>query len=160
MTPQQQYPKFYSHPERYLGIEVECIKPWQFTNKEYDVFKIGTPVDFTLFLLTRLTHGRLEEYFKPLFKPQQGEQFIKDLEDAVSCGGDGDFKLLSDKLNYKWFIADADGNFHTHLFVTIKDDNLGAVSSYAGDKDMENVTPRNFDTAAYVDRMRELGYYL
>lgn len=148
LTPQEKHPKFYSHPHYWINaIEVKSIKDYPVFGQngvtKKRVYKL-THNNFTEFI----ADGDLKDY-APLFKPQEGEAFIKDLEAAVSAGGNGDFKLLSNRLGYKWFITDASDNFHTHLYLTVKDSGISVVSSYA-----------NFDTTAYVDKLRELGYYI
>jgi hypothetical protein len=158
LTPQEKYPKFYKDPHFWIGaIEVEVNVD---TSGTYRRIKKGEIFQLSALALHEFQSMSALQNLTPKFEPQEGDQFIKDLESAVSAGGEGQFKLLSDKLGYKWFIADASDNFHTYLFVTVKNDNIRKVSSFAGDKDMEDTNSRNFNTAAYVDTLRKLGYYL
>ena len=142
MTPQEQYPKFYSHPERYLGIEVECIKDYTFDNFFYGNIHI-----VNLELLSYVSLHKLWQHFKPLFKRQTGYEFIKDLEDAVGCGlADACRNIIKAP---KGIIAFDSPNHFTEV-IMINEHDISKVLSLK----------TNFDTAAYVDRMRKLGYYL
>jgi hypothetical protein len=151
MTPQEQYPKFYSRPEKYLGIEVETL---------------GCRVPIKL--SRGLIHDVISiDYLIPKFKPQEGEQFIKDLEDAVSCAGS--FSVFYNRVKEEG----NNTNYH-YLYYNIgfdedddEDDDEGYVKCYIHKHNISKVDFSNnisgdndFDTAAYVDRLRDLGYYL
>lgn len=136
MTLEQQYPKFYSHPERYLGIEVERMC----NHAKYII-------DYS-FLNAAAINKDLHE-FTPKFKPQQGEQFIKDLEDAVRLGSE--CKDMNYVREHELFYEFEDNGKN----LTVLKDYLSQVLyciPYEGGE--------YFDTAVYVDRMRELGYYI
>jgi len=148
LTPQQKYPKFYESPHLWIGaIEVQG-------NGD----KFSQKLNYELY--AKIDKHYSWPYYKPLFKPKEGKQFIKDLETAVSAGSGKELKLDEQKLGYKWFISAANDNFHAYIFVTVSNNDISCISTYATDgvRDMES--PRNFDCAAYVDTLRKLGYYL
>jgi hypothetical protein len=158
MTPQEQYPKFYSHPERYLGIEVECIKSYfnPVVTSDYDPPLISEGETYKLSLVTCIVFNErnLWDNWQPLFKPQEGEQFIKDLEAAVSCA-------TGSKYVYR---VEKDGQHILNTGITSYDSvvrmpilNLSLVKGYQLESGLRL---SYFDTAAYVDKLRELGYYI
>jgi hypothetical protein len=156
LTPQEKYPKFYKDPHLWIGaIEVEAINT---------ASKIG--VDLVLqgdrikldagncYLLNRniTTHHLLG--FKPLFKPQEGDQFIKDLESAVRVALPykwSEIELVQNENMTMVFINGYDGIYIAH-------DNIGTIATNRG-SDVNNGN-WDFDCAAYVDTLRKLGYYL
>jgi len=161
MKPQEQYPKFYTHPEIYLGVEVECIEDYTFYN-----FFNGNIHIVNLELLSYVSLHKLWQHFKPLFKPQQGEQFIKDLEDAVSCGIKDKSEFWEDTRISKvsgtpvWYELRLKTNdFWVEVKVTVINLSEVIVSGMLLNS-ADTLGAYCFDTAAYVDRMRELGYYI
>lgn len=150
MTPQEQYPKFYSHPHYWIdAIEVESIKG-------YPVFgQNGVTRKRTY----KLTHGNLNEFiadgdlkdYIPKFNPQEGEAFIKDLEAAVNAG--------CTLRKYQFVCNDNDGAYVfdtlTGYRVMVSTDNISNVCTA-----INGLGEKYFDTSAYVDKLRELGYYI
>lgn len=140
MTPQEQYPKFYSHPYMFVGqlIVRDTKSIWYEIDTKFDGYLCAKCFDYMDI-----------QDFEPLFKPQQGEQFIKDLEDAVRLGSE--CKDMNYVREHELFYEFEDNG----KSLTVLKDYLAQVLyciPYEGGE--------YFDTAAYVDRMRELGYYI
>lgn len=134
MTPQEQYPKFFDHPHYWIdAIEVE---------REHTDIKERLTLDF---LTETIKNDDLHKY-KPLFKPQEGEQFIKDIEEAVSAGCFYEPVKIANESKWDIYfeLVRNEGE------ITVTKDGLDVQLSH-------NVT---FNTAAYVDKLRELGYYI
>jgi hypothetical protein len=129
-TPQQKHPKFYKDPHLWIdAIELE---------REIGIVTTKLTLDF---LSETIKNDDLWKY-KPLFKPQEGEQFIKDLESAVSAATDiedAKFTWLTYWLVYK--------NNHQMVSVSLED-----ISDTCGNT--------SFSASRYVDTLRKLGYYL
>lgn len=106
----------------------------------------GTKYRLSIHTLNELLEANKIEYIDPLFKPQEGEGFIKDLEEAVrECvGKEATVRLTGDYPAY--FRFDINGArleiLRENLVVHMPDGEIF------------------FDTAAYVDKLRELGYYI
>ena len=152
MTPQAQYKKFYDKPHLWINaIEVECVNPISTVNlfsQERRHFNFGE------------TYSLAENYsfiknnidcFAPKFKPQEGEQFVKDLETAVSAATGIEF-VYKDIDKGKHRLYSKDFGYVVKLPII----NINLVRAYQTETGM---AISYFDTAAYVDKMRELGYY-
>jgi hypothetical protein len=142
-TPQEKYPKFYESPHLWIGaIEVECLK--DLNDGDYQQ---GKHYKFHQDIYNTIYTYSLEKFFVPKFKPQEGERFIKDLESAVSAGvGTQARRIIKSPKNIIAF--DAEDKFHQVIMIVEND--IKRVTSMLTD----------FDTAAYVDTLRKLGYYL
>ena len=135
-TPQQKHPKFYKDPHLWIdAIELE---------REIGIVTTKLTLDF---LSETIKNDDLWKY-KPLFKPQEGEQFIKDLESAVSAAMNEPATLLNDGDAVKLFTGG-------WWYVSILMENIGIVNVRSEDNDLHL-----FDTAAYVTTLLKLGYYL
>jgi hypothetical protein len=149
LTPQEQYPKFYKDPHLWIGaIEVECVKSFMRPvgmgvsgYNEGEIIKL-TPQNYDW-----LKSPRIIECVKPIFNPQEGDQFIKDLESAVSAGvGTQARRIIKSPKNIIAF--DAEDKFHQVIMIVEND--IKRVTSMLTD----------FDTVAYVTTLLKLGYYL
>jgi hypothetical protein len=131
LTPQEKYPKFYKDPHLWIdAIEVSRVDR----------------VIVQVLTVSLLYNAAIKDY-KPLFKPQEGEAFIKDLEQAVSAGvGTQARRIIKSPKNIIAF--DAEHQFYQCIMIIEND--IKKVTSMLTD----------FDTAAYVDSLRKLGYYL
>jgi len=140
LTLQEQYKKFYDKPHLWIdAIEVEFIE-------SFYKFKRGEVVRFTSSCYSIIAQQE-NRWCVPKFKPQEGDQFIKDLEDAVRLGCYGEAVTKNFETKWDWtFTLNLDEEAH----ITIVKAGLDISLSHG-------VT---FNSAAYVDRMRELGYYL
>jgi hypothetical protein len=138
LTPQEKYPKFYESPHLWIGaIEVEYIG-----TKNGIVGKSLLDIEL---LSTLITIDQLQNC-KPLFKPQEGEQFIKDLESAVSAA--------TRRKNVKHCSYDAVSELFNvnegEFFVEVFDKTFAICVPYKA----------YFDAATFIDTLRKLGYYL
>jgi hypothetical protein len=133
LMPQEKHPKFYKDPHLWIGaIEVEYIGTKGIIGKSI--------LDVDL-LSTLILFGELLGV-KPLFKPQEGEQFIKDLEQAVSAGFGG-----ASVTHYKTpssIVFEVDGG-EIEIWSDLKITTSSGIA---------------FDTSAYVITLLKLGYYL
>lgn len=142
------YPKFYQSPHLWTdAIEVEVNEDFEMDGLE---FMVMNSYDLSRFFLTDLLEKNKLDYFIPLFKPQEGEQFIKDLEAAVSAGIG--FPVQYDKTMQVTSVMCFEGS-SGYCFVS--NDNISQAMAFNA-KDEATF----FDTAAYVDHLRKLGYYL
>ena len=144
LTPQEQYSKFYKDPHLWIGaIEVECIeKHLELKDDPRSEVSLGALYLYDAEMYNSIwLFGNIDKY-KPLFKPQEGDQFIKDLESAVSagCGGESvtHYKTPSS------IVFEVDGG-EIEIWSYLKITTSSGIA---------------FDTAAYVDTLRKLGYYL
>jgi hypothetical protein len=138
LTPQEKHPKFYESPHLFVGkLMVRDNKSiWYENDTEFDGYLCAKCFDYMDI-----------QDFTPIFKPQQGEQFIKDLESAVSAGvGTQARRIIKSPKNIIAF--DAEDKFHQVIMIVEND--IKRVTSMLTD----------FDTAAYVDALRKLGYYM
>ena len=138
LTPQEKYPKFYESPHLFVGkLMVRDNKSiWYENDTEFDGYLCAKCFDYMDI-----------QDFTPIFKPQQGEQFIKDLESAVSAGvGTQARRIIKSPKNIIAF--DAEDKFHQVIMIVEND--IKRVTSMLTD----------FDTAAYVTTLLKLGYYL
>ena len=138
LTPQKKYPKFYDCPHLFVGkLMVRDYKSiWYENDTEFDGYLCAKCFDYMDI-----------QDFTPIFKPQEGDQFIKDLEQAVSAGvGTQARRIIKSPKNIITF--DAEHQFHQVIMIV--------------ENDIKRVTSMltNFNTAAYVDTLRKLGYYL
>ena len=146
------YPKFYQSPHLWIGaIEVERIKgyinPFQ-PKKEAPIWmEVGGRYKLNVVTVLCMNERDLWENYIPLFKPQEGEQFIKDLTEAVRAGCYGEPVIKT--LETKW-----DWTF------TLKNDDEASITVVKSGLDVSLSHGVTFNTAAYVDKLRELGYYL
>jgi hypothetical protein len=149
-TLQEKHPKFYKDPHLWIGaIEVECVKCFMRPvgmgvsgYNEGEIIKL-TPQNYDW-----LKTPRIIECVKPIFKPQEGEQFIKDLESAVRVATGFKFEY---KEEYKGYLRFK----YSHLqFICNSKELNKATLIFSEDTNI------HFDTAAYVDTLRKLGYYL
>lgn len=153
MTPQEQHPLFFKKPHLWINaIEVECVGSYADLpvpkdsgykaagNMAIDAKSRTYP--FTVEHLAWLREIKALDYYAPKFKPQEGEQFIKDLETAVSAGFGGA------KATY----------YKTPSSIVFEVEN-GEIEIW-GNLKVTTSSGIAFDTAAYVDKMRELGYYI
>ena len=156
MTPQENYPKFYSHPHYWINaIEVECVNTHlEIVNDPRSVIVKGRSFEFDENCFNDFCNVNTLHKYKPLFKPQEGEAFIKDLEAAVSCA-------TRSKYVYR---VEKDGQHILNTGITSHDSvarmpilNLSLVKGYQLESGLRL---SYFDTATYVDKLRELGYYL
>jgi hypothetical protein len=158
MTPQEQHPKFYSHPHYWIdakGLQLKCIeKHWELKDDPRSEISIGSTFIYDAEMYNSISvFGTIDKY-EPLFKPQEGESFIKDLQAAVSCATESKYIYRVEK----------DGQHVLNTGITSYDSvvrmpilNLSLVKGYQLESGLRL---SYFDTATYVDRMRELGYYL
>lgn len=153
MTSQEKYPKFYSHPHYWINaIEVECIntftRPVGLGVQDYDK---GEIIKLSPHSYDWIKTPRIIERLAPKFKPQEGEAFIKDLEAAVNTG--------CTLRKYQFVFNDNDGalvfDTSTGYRVMVSIDNISNVCTA-----INGLGEKYFDTAAYVDKLRELGYYI
>jgi hypothetical protein len=130
LTPQEKYRKFYEDPHLWIdAIEVKR------TNS-----KVWHPL--SLLLLHEITCNDDIAWYEPKFKPQEGEAFIKDLEEAVSAG-----------------FRDAKARYYKTPS-SIVFEVIGAEIEVWQDLRVTTSSGAAFDTAAYVDTLRKLGNYL
>lgn len=150
MTPQEQYPKFYKDPHFWIGaIEVTPIGKSAYMGVNW--YQSGHKEKFddgACYLLNRHVTSHQLLAWMPLFKPQEGEAFIKDLTDAVSAAM-GENLILAN--NESSIIRFTFGFWYISIFVK----NLAICNVRIGDNNLSV-----FDTAAYVDTLRKKGYYL
>jgi hypothetical protein len=136
LTPQEQYPKFYKDPHLWIGaIEVE-----------YSILGgVSQKMPLTVGIMNS-PKWNLKK-FTPLFKPQEGDQIIKDLESAVSAGLFGESILL----------AVLDKPESPSIYFEFGDEVIEIRK-----KDLSIQLPHGicFNTAAYVTTLLKLGYYL
>jgi len=139
-TPQEKHPKFYKDPHFWIGaIEVKYVG-----TKNGIVGKSLLDIEL---LSTLITLDQLQNC-KPLFQPQEGEQFIKDLEGAVRVATGFKFEY---KEEYKGYLRFK----YSHLqFICNSKELNKATLIFSEDTNIP------FDTAAYVDTLRKLGYDL
>jgi hypothetical protein len=147
LTPQEKYPNFYKYPHLFVGkLMVRDNKSiWYEKDTEFDGYLCAKCFDYMDI-----------QDFTPIFKPQEGEQFIKDLESAVSAGNIFNYKLSykdKDKNGHYLFTGDKDGH---PLLLMVNSAKLSMVAYAVG----EDLIALPFNTAAYVDTLRKLGYYL
>jgi hypothetical protein len=144
LTPQQKYPKFYESPHLWIGgpIQLQCIeKHLELKGDPRSEVSLGSQFLFDAEMYNSIwLFGTIDKYL-PLFKPQEGEQFLKDLEKAVQYACSGNYKVTTQSYWLQFYEAGS------RIFIML--DNPSLV-----------VTNTNFDTAAYVDTLRKLGYYL
>jgi len=152
LTPQQKYPKFYAKPHLWIDA-IDCIYLGNTPNIPYQ-FELDLETLNVLLIDNELQHCQ------PLFKPQEGEAFIKDLESAVSVGlnkkeNEGVAYYSGDSTQNAWALSLINDSDQKTVSVYIDKTNLSRVvcSQWDGDANV-------FYTAAYVDKLRELGYYL
>ena len=152
MTPQEQYPKFFKHPHYWIdAIEVECVTPHAFYVNPHKykprAFE-GEREMFTSAAYSEIKKHDTLKHFAPLFKPQEGEQFIKDLEVAVSAGlGEESVTLVRTQgANYVFEYEELFG--------------VKAIEVYKTDLSILLPYGISFNCAAYVDKLRQLGYYV
>jgi hypothetical protein len=156
LTPQQKYLKFYKSPHYWINaIEVECIEDFTHKLREPNIMALGKKGDIRKFdanfydtIRSAKRHYGFDylKYYKPLFKPQEGDQFIKHLEAAVSAACFGEYITL--ETSSKWEIVFQIDRLDGSVSIRLKD---LAVTTSDG---------TCFDTAGYVDTLRKLGYYL
>lgn len=134
MTPQEQYPLFYKYPHHWINA--------------ISVYKNGDDFDhkLTLAMFGEITERANWKDYAPKFKPQEGEAFLRDLEDAVNC-----MWVSPNIFSYKGCVL---GEYHfsagnIHIYIGALDLRIRCTSSSV-----------SIDTAAYTRRLWELGYYL
>jgi len=156
---QQKYPKFYAKPHLWIdAIEVERIKgyvnPFQ-PKKDTPIWmEVGEKYKLNVVTVLCMNERNLWDNYKPLFKPQEGEAFIKDLESAVSAATGKKYLYREEK--HGQHILNT-GTSPEDKVVRMPIINLALVKGY----ELESgIRLDYFDTAAYVDKLRELGYYL
>lgn len=151
MTPQEKYPKFYLYPHHWIdAIEVRVNKSFEMDGYH---FREGLQYGLDLPHLNELVeHNRLT-YVDPKFKPQEGEAFIKDLESAVSLAIQVPVKEHS-KAKDVWILSFEDNDGIVTVIIPKANLEQFAVS-FTG-----SPIPVLVDTAAYVDKLRQLGYYV
>jgi hypothetical protein len=154
LTPQEQYPKFYSDPHLWIGaieVEVNCDTTGTYRQiKKGEIFQLSALTLHEFQLMSALQN------LTPKFESQEGDQFIKDLESAVSAGNIFNYKLSykdKDKNGHYLFTGDKDGH---PLLLMVNSAKLSMVAYAVG----EDLIALPFNTAAYVDTLRKLGYYL
>lgn len=156
MTLQEKYPKFYSHPEKYLGIEVQCIKVFtRPVGMGVMGFEVGEIIKLTNETYDWLKRPKILECVIPLFKPQVGEQFIEDLEVAatIACTKPNEHEnMVFHTATDKHYVFRSTYNPAVRFFV--QRGNISWAKWRNGNMGLD------FDTAAYVDKLRELGYYI
>ena len=139
-TLQEKHPKFYKDPHFWIGaieVEVNCD-----TTGTYRQIKKGEIFQLSALTLHEFQSMSALQNLTPKFKPQEGDQFIKDLESAVSAATDiedAKFTWLTYWLVYK--------NNHQMVSVSLED-----ISDTCGNT--------SFSASRYVDTLRKLGYYL
>lgn len=145
MTPQEQYRKFYDKPHLWTGaIEVECTKSWQ---REFLQGEAGEKLPVNEILCIRNRQLDLWDKYIPKFKPQEGQQFLKDLEEAVSAGCYGEVVTKTLDTKYDWTF-------------TLKDDDEASITVVKAGLDISLSRGVTFNAAAYTDKLRQLGYYV
>ena len=150
LTPQEKYRKFYEDPHLWIGapMQLQCIeKHWELKDDPRSEVSLGALYLYDAEMYNSIwLFGTVDKYL-PLFKPQEGEAFIKDLEQAVSAGvGTQARRIIKSPKNIIAF--DAEHQFYQCIMIIEND--IKKVTSMLTD----------FDTAAYVDTLRKLGYYL
>jgi hypothetical protein len=136
LTPQEKHPKFYANPEYWINA-IEVYKNGDDFNHKLTHAMFGEIMD----------GNRINQYV-PIFKPQEGDQFIKDLESAVSAAMNEPATLLNDGDAVKLFTGG-------WWYVSILMENIGIVNVRSEDNDL-----LLFDTSKYVTTLLKLGYYL
>jgi len=142
---QQKYPKFYESPYLFVGnLMVRDNKSiWYENDTKFDGYLCAKCFDYMDI-----------QDFTPLFKPQEGEAFIKDLEDAVSAATGKKYLYREEK--HGQHILNT-GTSPEDKVVRMPIINLALVKGY----ELESgIRLDYFDTAAYLDTLRKLGYYL
>jgi hypothetical protein len=148
LTPQEKHPKFYKDPHLWIGaIEVECVKFFMRpVGMGVSGYNEGEIIKLTPQTYDWLKTPRIIECVTPLFKPQEGEQFIKDLEQAISAA--------TVRKNVKHCSYDAVSELFNvnegEFFVEVFDKTFAICVPYKA----------YFDAATFVDTLRKLGYYL
>jgi hypothetical protein len=148
---QAKYPKFYANPYLWIdtSIQLQCIeKHLELKDDLRSEISLGALYLYDAEMYNTLYVFGTTDKYKPLFKPETGEQFIKDLESAVSAAMNEPATLLNDGDAVKLFTGGL-------WYVSILMENIGIVNVRSYRYDL-----LRFDTAAYVDTMRRLGYYL
>lgn len=141
MTPQEKYRKFYDHPEYWINaIEVECVNPYSF-HKEGDRKKLTPEALYDQHTCLALHN------WKPKFKPQEGDQFIKDLEEAVSDGCYGEAVVKTIETKWDWTFS-------------LKNDDEASITVVKAGLDISLSHGVTLNGAAYSQRLMQLGYYV
>lgn len=166
---QQKYPKFYpsegGKPHLWIdAIEVECITPHAFYVNPYKykprAFE-GETEKFTANTYFEIIRHDTLKHFAPLFKPQEGEAFIKDLESAVKAVLD----TMPLGIKYLKYHEEKESPFYTFDYedeqgqceINIVKTNIAQINFSETESDPLLVFA---DVSIYVDTLRKLGYYL
>jgi hypothetical protein len=145
LTPQEKYRKFYEDPHLWIdAIEVVVTKTTILHSAEYYE---GEKYTLTAEMLWRLSRSM---QFEPLFKPQDGEAFIKDLESCLRQTVSPHLEYSETENGYYVFFSKA---YNYELRVPIS--NISRLA-LLGNLDLGVA----INTAAYVDTLRKIGYYL
>lgn len=149
MTPDQQYLKDHGH--KYIGaIEVEFEQSLSFHDDIWVCNRRYVMNAYMVYMLGNI----LPEVATPIFTPQEGEQFLKDLEEAIGVATRGAEIWHVATLNYGDGILFEDAvNSKFAYSVVVKTENISQVTYQDA-----NGIGLSFDTAAYIDKLREKGY--
>jgi hypothetical protein len=153
LTPQEKYPKFYDCPHLWIGaIEVEVNESFELNGTHY---LAKTRYLLTVFDLNELLENNKLDYINPFFKPQEGDQFIKDLESAaiIACTKPNEHEnMVFHAATDKHYVFRS--TYNPAVRFLIQRDNINWARWRNGNIGLD------FNTAAYVDTLRKLGYYL
>ena len=157
LTPQEKYRKFYEDPHLWIDahMQLQCIeKHWELKDDPRSEVSLGALYLYDAEMYNSIwLFGTVDKYL-PLFKPQEGEAFIRDLEQAVSAASGKKYLYREEK--HGQHILNT-GTTPEDKVVRMPIINLALVKGY----ELESgIRLDYFDTAAYVDTLRKLGYYL
>jgi hypothetical protein len=148
-TLQEKHPKFYESSHLWIGaieVEVNCD-----TTGTYRQIKKGEIFQLSALTLHEFQSMSALQNLTPKFKPQEGDQFIKDLESAVSAAMDKRMEfLVNEGENFAFYSTP-----NTSIRVLVEAVTLRAYACVGSEQ-----SALFFDTAAYVTTLLKLGYYL
>jgi hypothetical protein len=150
---QQKYRKFYEDPHLWIDapIQLQCIeKHLELKDDPRSEVSLGSQFLFDAEMYNAIwLFGTVDKYL-PLFKPQEGEAFIKDLEACLQETVSPHLAYSETENGYYVFFSKA---YNYELRVPTS--NISKLA-LLGNLDLGVA----INTAAYVDTMRSLGYYL